>query len=72
MDNPTAIKSRIGVNINSGHSELLNMETLSHSGIKRISYRTLRGFIKKLRTQNKRCKKLGVSARFDITLPIVE
>ena len=36
----------------------------------RIGYKTLRGFIKMIRQQNKILKKLGVSVQFSIILPI--
>ena len=42
----------------------------SHLTPKRIEYRTLEGFIKLLKTQNKKLSNLGCRVTFTITLPI--
>lgn len=38
--------------------------------IKRVGYKTLRGFIRMIKAQNKKVKKFGVKVRFTIDLPI--
>ena len=38
----------------------------------RIGYKTLRGFIRTLKEQNKKLKKLGVRVQFTVMLPINE
>ncbi len=44
---------------------------ISNEGeIKRIGYKSLRGYIQILKRQNKSLKKLGCKVKFDITLPI--
>ncbi len=39
-------------------------------GIKKIGYKSLRGFIKIIKSQNKKLKKMGYSVQFTINLPI--
>lgn len=42
------------------------------SPVKRVGYKTLRGFIRMLKAQNKKLKKIGCRVRFIVELPIDE
>ncbi len=43
-----------------------------NTGVKKVGYKSLRGFVQMLKRQNRRCEQLGVKCKFDITLPIKE
>ena len=55
-----------------GSADIQNFEVLSWGGVKVVDYKTLRGFISMLKRQNAVCKKRGIKAKFEITLPIKE
>ena len=47
-----------------------NIEIQPYGGCNPVHYRTLRGFVSMLMSQNAVCKKHGIKARFEIVLPI--
>ncbi len=47
-----------------------NIEVFTDGRIETAGYKTLRDFIKMLKRQNRVCKKLGISCKFVIMLPI--
>ena len=64
------IKSEINRKFQEGCDSILNFAVSDCGSIKPISYKTLRGFIKILKQQNKILKKHNIKAKFDIILPI--
>lgn len=66
------IESKISRSFKDGCDSMTNFIALEHGGVKRPSYKTIRGFIKMLRQQNKLLKKHNIKATFTITLPVPE
>ena len=63
---------RIGFSKTGRCTEMINFEISNWGGIKPVGYKTLRGFIKMLKRQNKVCRDRDVRCKFEITLPIKE
>lgn len=65
-----ALPSVIYINKKDASSLMTNISVLRDTSIRRIEYKTLRGFIKILKQQNKTLKKHNIKAKFEITLPV--
>lgn len=50
----------------------LNTDVMLCGGIERTGYKSLREFYRILKRENRACKKRGIRAKFEITLPIKE
>lgn len=66
------IESKINRKFKKGCDSISNFIVLDCGSVKPISYKTLRGFIKILKQQNKMLKKHNIKAKFTITLPVPE
>lgn len=49
-----------------------NIEFLNSGAVRKVGYKSLRGFIRMIRSQNKHLKRLGARVQFTIVLPIKE
>jgi len=52
------------------NQNMVNVGFTLNECIKKIGYKSLRGFIKMIKAQNKSLNKMGCKATFTITLPI--
>ena len=52
------------------NGKITNFDLLHNGTIENIGYSSLRGYIKILKEQNKKLKKMGYKVTFTITLPI--